>query len=63
MCNKPKENFGASIGSVIQEHVCLEEKVVGIQIQVEELITLKKKKSGSAYITALVPYYRHNYKL
>ena len=23
----------------------------------------KKKKSGSAYITALVPYYRHNYKL
>ena len=44
MCNKPKENFGASIGSVIQEHVCLEEKVVGIQIQVEELITLKKKK-------------------
>ena len=44
MCNKPKENFGASIGSVIQEHVCLEEKVVGIQIQVEELITLKIKK-------------------
>ena len=26
-------------------------------------IIKKKKKSGSAYITALVPYYRHNYKL
>ena len=49
MCNKPKENFGASIGSVIQEHVCLEEKVVGIQIQVEELITLKKKKWKRLY--------------